>query len=46
MPLLKQGAKAVGRQALETGIQVAGDMLEIVLLRNLFEQEYVKQGSL
>ena len=28
MPLLKQGAKAVGRQALQTGIQVAGDMLE------------------
>ena len=28
MPLLKQGAKAVGRQALQTGIEVAGDMLE------------------
>jgi len=28
MPLIKQGAKAVGRQALQTGIQVAGDMLE------------------
>ena len=28
MPLLKHGAKAVGRQALQTGIQVAGDMLE------------------
>jgi len=28
MPFIKQGAKAVGRQALQTGMQVAGDMLE------------------
>jgi len=28
MPFIKQGAKAVGRQALQNGIQVAGDMLE------------------
>lgn len=28
MPLIKQGAKAVGRQALQTGMQVAGDVLE------------------
>jgi len=28
MPFIKQGAKAVGRQALQTGIQVAGDVLE------------------
>jgi len=28
MPFIKQGAKALGRQALHTGIQVAGDVLE------------------
>jgi hypothetical protein len=28
MPLIKQGAKAVGRQALHTGIQMAGDVLQ------------------
>jgi hypothetical protein len=28
MPFIKQGAKAVGRQALQTGMQVAGDVLE------------------
>lgn len=28
MPLIKQGARTVGRQALQTGMQVAGDMLE------------------
>ena len=33
MPLLKQGAKAVGRQALQTGIQVAGNMFENRLIK-------------
>ena len=28
MPFIKQGAKAVGRQALQTGIHLAGDVLE------------------
>ena len=28
VPLLKQGAKVVGRTALKTGAQVAGDVLQ------------------
>ena len=28
LPLLKQGAKTLGKQALQTGLQVAGDVIE------------------
>ena len=46
MPFLKQAAKTVGRQALQTGIQVAGDMLENRPLKNQSKHAFVRQDRL
>jgi len=45
MPFLKQGAKTVGRQALQTGIQVAGDMLENRPIKESLKARVREAGS-
>jgi hypothetical protein len=45
MPLLKQGAKTLGRQALQTGIQVAGDVLEDRPLKESLRARVKEAGS-
>ena len=39
MPLLKKGAKTLGREALKTGLNIAGDVVQGRNIKQIFEKK-------